>query len=247
MASPMHQFEITKIQEISLLGLDVSYTNSSAAMVTAAVIGGGLMFFGAMRAAVVPGRIQSLTEMLYEMVRSMVIENVGKEGKPFFPFFMTLFLFILSTNLLGLFPKQFTVTSHLSVTAPLALFIFIGVTLIGLMRHGLKFFSLFFPHGAPLFSAPILIPIEIVSYFSRPLSHAVRLFANMVVGHVMMKVIAGFVVTLLSTVSLLSLAGILAFAVLIPINALEFLVAGLQAYIFTILATVYLHDAIHLH
>ena len=247
MADPMHQFEVVRLVELVPGGFDISFTNSAAAMATASAIGGGLMLLAALRGAIVPGRIQAVGEMLYDTVRSMVVDNVGKEGKPYFPFFMTLFVFLLFCNLLGLFPKQFTATSHLSVTVPLALGIFVAVTLIGIFRHGLKFFTLFFPHGAPIFSAPILIPIEIVSYLSRPLSHSVRLFANMVVGHVMLKVIAGFVVSLISAASILSVAGIVAFAVLIPITALEFLVAGLQAYIFTILATVYLHDAIHLH
>ena len=170
----------------------------------------------------------------------MVRDNVGDSGKKYFPFVFTLFMFVLFGNLLGMIPYSFTFTSHLAVTFAMAATIFVTITIIGIMRHGLHFFSLFFPAGAPLATAPILIPIEIISYLSRPVSLSVRLFANMMVGHTLLKVLGSFAV-------MMGAAGILPLGLLVGITALEFLVAALQAYVFTILTCIYLHDAIHLH
>ncbi|HLW27650.1 MAG TPA: F0F1 ATP synthase subunit A, partial [Kiloniellales bacterium] len=177
---------------------------------------------------------------LYEMIAGMVRDNVGNEGRAYFPFIFSLFLFILFGNLLGMIPIGFTFTSHLVVTFFMAMVIFIAVTVIGFVRHGAGYLRLFFPHGAPLWTAVILVPIEIISYLSRPISLSMRLFANMMAGHILLKVFAGFTL-------LMGIAGIIPLVALVGITALEFLVAVLQAYIFTILTCVYLHDAIHLH
>ena len=181
-----------------------------------------------------------MAELFYEFIANMIRDNVGSAGKKYFPFIFSLFIFTLFGNILGMIPYGFTFTSHIAVTFFMAAVVFLGVTMIGLFKHGLHFFSLFFPHGAPIFTAPILIPIELVSYLSRPISLSVRLFANMTVGHVLLKVLAGFVVAL-------GVFGVVPLAVLVAITALELLVAVLQAYIFTILCCIYLNDALHLH
>lgn len=241
MAGPLEQFEIKPITDsIMIGGYDVSFTNSSLWMVITAVVCIGFLGLGIRRRALVPGYWQSMVESLYEVVANMVRDNVGNEGRKYFPFVFTLFMFVLFGNLLGMIPMAFTFTSHLIVTFSMALVIFIAVTVIGIARHGFKFLSLFFPHGAPWWTAFILIPIELVSYLSRPISLSVRLFANMTVGHVILKVIAGFVIAL-------GVAGILPLAGLVALTMLEFLVAVIQAYVFAILTCIYLHDAIHLH
>lgn len=237
---PMHQFEVQAIKEINLAGLDVSFTNSAAFMALTVGLISVFLIATTSGRALVPGRWQSMAEMCYELVANMLRDNVGSAGRKYFPFVFTIFMFILFGNLLGLVPGAFTFTSHIIVTFAMASVIFIGVTLIGFARHGLGFLRLFFPHGAPLWTAVILVPIELVSYLSRPISLSVRLFANMVVGHVLLKVIAGFVI-------MLGIFGVVPLAVLVGITALEFLVAALQAYVFTILTCIYLHDAIHLH
>lgn len=220
--------------------LDLSFTNASLYM----VIGVALLtlFFWATTQgrALVPSRWQSLAEIFYEVIGNMIRDNVGSAGRAYFPFIFTLFMFVLVLNLIGMIPGTFTVTSHIIVTFGLAFFIFIAVTVIGIYLHGFKFLSLFFPHGAPWWTGFILIPVEIVSYLSRPVSLAVRLFANMTVGHVLLKVIAGFI-------GLMGIFGVVPFLALIPLTALEIGIAILQAYIFTILSCVYLHDALHLH
>jgi F-type H+-transporting ATPase subunit a len=206
----------------------------------AVVLSSGLLLAGAGKGAMIPGRIQAMSELFYEFIANMIRDNVGSAGKKFFPFIFTLFIFTLFGNILGMLPYGYTFTSQIAVTFFMAMVVFLGVTLIGLFKHGLHFFSLFFPHGAPLFTAPILIPIEVVSYLSRPISLSVRLFANMTVGHVLLKVLAGFVVAL-------GIFGVVPLVVLVAITALELLVALLQAYIFTILCCIYLNDALHLH
>ena len=240
MAGPLEQFEISPIIPIEIGNLDLSFTNSSAYMLIA--VGGSALFLALCMSgrALVPTRWQSLAEMIYEVVANMIRDNVGSEGRRYFPFIFTLFVFVMFSNLIGMVPGSFTTTSHLAVTFGLAAAIFIGVTVIGIFRHGFKFLSLFFPHGAPLWTAVILIPVELVSYLSRPVSLSVRLFANMTVGHVLLKVIAGFI-------ALLGIFGVVPFLFLIPLTALEIGIAVLQAYIFTILSCVYLHDALHLH
>ncbi len=242
MESPLEQFIVHPFTAplFHVGGAPVAVTNSAVFMMGAVVVSSGLLLAGATKGAMVPGRLQALSEIFYDFIANMIRENVGSAGRKYFPFLFSLFVFTLFGNILGLLPYSFTFTSHLAVTFFMALVIFIGVTLIGLFRHGLKFFSLFFPHGAPLFTAPILIPIEIVSYLSRPISLSVRLFANMTVGHVLLKVLAGFVIAL-------GLFGVVPLVVLVAITALELLVAVLQAYIFTILCCIYLNDALHLH
>jgi len=239
-ASPMEQFEIEPIVPLRIGDFDLSFTNSSLFMVIAAL--GATVFLVASMSgrALVPTRWQSLAEIFYEVIANMIRDNVGSSGRPYFPIIFTLFVFVLFANVIGMVPGGFTVTSHIIINFALAAAIFIGVTIIGIVRHGFKFLSLFFPHGAPWWTAFILIPVEIVSYLSRPVSLSVRLFANMTVGHVLLKVIAGFV-------AVMGLYGVLPFLFLIPLTALEIGIAVLQAYIFTILSCVYLHDALHLH
>jgi F-type H+-transporting ATPase subunit a len=237
---PLHQFEIYSILDINIAGYDVSFTNSSLWMVIAAAVAVGIMKLGLRNAELVPSRMQNVAEMLYGIVANMIRDNVGDAGKKYFPIIFTLFLFVLFGNVLGMLPGSFTFTSHLIVTFTMASVIFIAVTVIGVARHGTHFLRLFFPEGAPLWTAAILVPIELVSYLSRPISLSVRLFANMMVGHTLLKVLGGFAI-------LMGAAGILPIALLVGITALEFLVAALQAYVFTILTCIYLHDAIHLH
>jgi len=241
-ASPVEQFAIQNLSAplFSIGGNEIAVTNSAVFMFAAVAVSSVLLVAGASKAAMIPGRFQAMSELFYEFIANMIRDNVGSAGKKYFPFIFTLFIFTLFGNLLGLIPYGFTFTSHIAVTFFMALVVFLAVTLIGIFKHGLHFFSLFFPHGAPLFTAPILIPIELVSYLSRPISLSVRLFANMTVGHVLLKVLAGFVVAL-------GIFGVIPLAVLVAITALEVLIALLQAYIFTILCCIYLNDALHLH
>jgi F-type H+-transporting ATPase subunit a len=190
--------------------------------------------------ALVPTRWQSLAEIFYETIANMVRDNVGSGGRPYFPFIFTLFMFTLFANGIGLIPGSFTVTSHIIVTFALAFFIFVAVTILGFYKHGFHYLRMFFPHGAPWWTGIILIPVELVSYLSRPVSLSVRLFANMTVGHVLLKVIAGFVGGL-GAFFFIPLAG------LVAVTALEVMIAVIQAYVFTILACVYLNDALHMH
>lgn len=242
MASPLEQFAIQNLTAplFTIGGHHIAVTNSAIFMMGAVVLSSGLLLAGAGKGAMIPGRIQAMSELFYEFIANMIRDNVGSAGKKFFPFIFTLFIFTLFGNILGMLPYGYTFTSQIAVTFFMAMVVFLGVTLIGLFKHGLHFFSLFFPHGAPLFTAPILIPIEVVSYLSRPISLSVRLFANMTVGHVLLKVLAGFVVAL-------GFFGFVPLIVLVAITALELLVALLQAYIFTILCCIYLNDALHLH
>jgi F-type H+-transporting ATPase subunit a len=241
-ASPLEQFAIQDLTAplFTIGGHHIAVTNSAIFMMSAVVLSSGLLLAGAGKGAMIPGRIQAMSELFYEFIANMIRDNVGSGGKKFFPFIFTLFIFTLFGNILGMLPYGYTFTSQIAVTFFMAMVVFLGVTLIGLFKHGLHFFSLFFPHGAPLFTAPILIPIELVSYLSRPISLSVRLFANMTVGHVLLKVLAGFVVAL-------GFFGFVPLVVLVAITALELLVALLQAYIFTILCCIYLNDALHLH
>jgi len=237
---PLDQFKIKPLIPIEVGGVDLSFTNSSLWMIITAVVVTALLVFAMRGRALIPGRFQSVAEMLYELVAGIIRDNVGNEGRKYFPFIFTLFMFILFSNLLGMIPGSFTTTSHIIVNLTLAMAIFVYVTLLGIKRHGLHFARLFFPDGAPLWTAPILVPIEIVSYLSRPISLSVRLFANMTAGHVLLKVFAGFVIQL-------GVFGVVPMLMLTAIIPLEFLVAVLQAYVFTILTCIYLNDAIHLH
>ncbi|VBB69200.1 ATP synthase F0 sector subunit a [invertebrate metagenome] len=241
MVSPVHQFEIQPLIPIQLGTVDLSFSNSALFMLIAVLAIYSFLARGIRDRSLVPGRWQSLVEVTYGFVASMIRDNVGKEGEQYFPFIFTLFTFVLVGNLLGMLPYSFAYTSHIVVTGALAMVVFAGVTAIGFARHGLRFLRLFFPHGAPLAAAPILIPIELISYLSRPFSLSVRLFANVAVGHIMLKVLAGFVV------SLGLLFGMVPLAATVGVTILEFGIAFLQAYVFTILSCIYLNDALHMH
>ena len=240
MASPLEQFEVKTIVPIEIGGIDISFTNSSLMMVIALVLGGGVVAMTASRGAIIPGRFQSVAELLYEFIAGIIRETIGAEGRRYFPIIFTLFLFILIGNMLGMVPYSFTFTSHIVVTFVLALTVFVGVTILGFVRHGFHFFSFFVPPGAPVWMWPLLIPIEVISYLSRPISLSVRLFANMLAGHMLLKVIAGFVVAM-------GLLGIIPLVVVVAITGLEILIAFLQAYVFTILTCLYIKDALDLH
>ena len=247
MNSPVEQFTIKTLYVLNLMGIDVSFTNASLFMILSIFCSIGFLYFGARKQSLVPNRIQCLVEMSYEFVANMVKENAGKGSQAYFPFVFTLFMFILFGNLLGMIPYSYTFTSQIAVTFTLAAIIFVGVTLIALFKHGFKFFTYFFPSGVPIALAPLLIPIEIISYFIRPISLSVRLFANMLAGHTMMKVFAGLIIMMSSAGGLLKIGAVLPLLAVIGLTGLEFLVAALQAYVFSILTCMYLHDAIHLH
>ncbi|MBV1797247.1 F0F1 ATP synthase subunit A [Siccirubricoccus sp. G192] len=240
------QFELTPV--LGAVGKAVGFSQSNLYMLLAVGLISALMIWGMGRRAVVPGRLQAMAESAYEFVQDMVAGQIGDEGRRFFPFVFSLFMFILFGNLLGLLPYAFTFTSHIAVTFALAVVVFILVTLVALAMHGMRFFTYFFPEGAPKALAPLIIPIELISYLSRPVSLSVRLFANMVAGHVMLKVFASFVVMIGSAAGLLGILGAtLPLAVNVALIGFELLVAFLQAYVFAILTSIYLHDAVHLH
>jgi F-type H+-transporting ATPase subunit a len=237
----MEQFQIKRLIPIDLFGWDVSFTNASLFMVIAMAII-PLFFLVAMnRRSLVPGRLQSTAELSYEFIANMVRENVGEAGMKYFPWVFTIFMFILVLNLLGLMPYSFTVTSHIIVTFALAAMVWLIITAIGFMNHGVGFLKLFVPSGVPWWLMPIIIPIELISYFIRPVSHSVRLFANMMAGHAMLKVFAGFVV------GLGLIGGWAPFVFLLGFTGLELVVAFLQAFIFTVLTCIYLNDAVNMH
>ena len=238
--SPLAQFMIHKIIPFEVGGVDVSYTNSALAMTAAVVAVSVFMILGMRRGALVPGRWQLLAEMGYEFVANMIRENVGQEGRRYFPFIFALFMFIFAGNMIGMLPYSFTFTSHLVVTFGMAATVFVGVTIIGFLKHGVRFLGFFLPHGVPWFLTWLIIPIEIVSYLSRPVSLSLRLFANMTAGHTMMKVFAGFIFVL-------GVIGVAPFIIVIALTGLEIIIAFLQAYVFAILTCVYLNDALHLH
>ena len=240
MASPLKQFEIQTLVPIKVGGIDISFTNSSLFM-TAAVVAITLFLTLSMRRrSLVPGRWQSLAEIFYEFIAGMIRDNVGPEGRKYFPFIFTLFMFILFGNLIGLIPYSFTFTSHIIVTFGIAMAVFVGVTIIGFVKHGWRFFGLLLPQGVPWYIAPLLIPIELLSYFPRPVSLSLRLFANMTAGHTMLKVFAGFVAAI-------GMFGFVPLIFVAALTGLEFLIACLQAYVFTILSCIYLNDALHMH
>jgi F-type H+-transporting ATPase subunit a len=239
-ASPVEQFKLKPLVPIEIGGVDLSFTNSALFMALA-VAAVAVFLIQSMRGRhLVPNRWQSMAELSYEFIANMVRENVGSDGRPYFPFIFALFMFILLGNLLGMVPYSYTFTSQIIVTFALAITVFIGVTLVAIVRHGVHFLTFFFPAGAPIYMAPLLIPIEILSYLSRPVSLSVRLFANMMAGHTMMKVFGGFVVAL-------GVFGVAPMVVLVALTGFEILVAVLQAYVFTILTCIYLRDALHLH
>ena len=225
----------------------VNFTQSNVLMVVGAALILGTLYYGMKPRAVVPSRLQSLAELSYSGIMSMTVGSIGPEGRRYFPFIFTLFFFVLMGNLLGLLPFSFTYTSHIAVTAGLAIMVIVIVTVVALSIHGLHFFSYFFPQGAPKLLAPLIIPIEVISYLSRPVSLSIRLFANMVAGHVMFEVFASFILLLAGAGAVGTALGILPLALNVVLFGFELLVAALQAYVFAILTCIYLHDAVHLH
>jgi len=236
----MEQFDIKRLLDLRIGSLDASYTNSALWMTIAVILATILFVYGMRQRALVPGRLQAVAELGYEFVAGMVRDNVGNAGKKYFPFILTLFVFILFCNVLGLVPYSFTPTSHIIVTFSMAIVVFVGVTIIGFARHGLHFLEFFVPKGVPAWLLVILVPIEVISYFVRPFSLSIRLFANMLAGHTMLKVFGGFVVMLGI------LAGWAPLAFIVALTGLELIIAFLQAYVFTILTCLYLNDAIHM-
>jgi F-type H+-transporting ATPase subunit a len=236
----MYQFEINRYLKLDLFGLDASFTNSSAFMVAAVVVIVGFLTIAMNNRSLVPTRMQSVAELSYEFIANLLRENVGKEGIKYLPFVFSLFMFILACNMLGMLPYSFTVTSHIAVTFALAALVFVVVTLIGFARHGLGFLKLFVPDGVPLVLLILIVPIELISYMIRPISLSVRLFANMMAGHTMLKVFAGFVVSL-------GAFGVVPLIATIAFTGLEFVVAFLQAFIFSVLTCIYLNDAVNMH
>lgn len=243
---PMKQFAIKRFNEFEVFGVDASFTNSALWMVIAISVVTLFFLLATGKRTLVPSRMQSMAELAYEFIAGTVRQNVGTEGMKYFPLIFTLFMFVLACNVLGMIPYSFTVTSHIIVTFALAAMVFIVVTVVGFFRHGIGYFKLFAPDGVPTVLLPIIFPIELVSYLMRPVSLSVRLFANMLAGHAVLKVFASFV-AILSAVEFGVVGAIAPFGLMLGLTALEFLVAVLQAYVFTVLTCIYLHDAIHLH
>jgi F-type H+-transporting ATPase subunit a len=248
-ANPMEQFAVKTIKPLEVAGYDVSFTNSSLWMLIALVAISAFLFIGTARPQLVPGRMQAATEYLYDFVRKMLDENVGPEGRRFAPLIFSIFIFVLACNLLGLIPwvGAFTPTSHVVVTFGLAMIVFVTVCIVGFWHHGLHFFSLFWPKDANIFLGAFVFLIEFLSFLTRPFTLAIRLFANMTAGHVLLKVFGTFVVTLGSFGALPYVLGILPLGVTIALTALEVLIAVVQAYVFALLASLYLNDAVNLH
>ncbi len=250
MANPVHQFEIHPLfvdSKFDVMGYDLSFTNSALWMVIAALSSIILLTIATRKARMVPGRAQMAAELLYEFVNKMVNENTAGKGRQYFPFIFTLFTFLLFGNVLGLIPYSFTFTSHLIVTIILAVFIFVMAIGFGLYNHGLKFFSIFLPPAVPWWLVPVIIPIEMISFFVRPITHSVRLFANMMAGHLILKIVIGFAITAASAGGMWFVLGIFPALFNVVMMMFELLVAGIQAYVFAILACVYLKDSVDLH
>ncbi|MFN3628047.1 MAG: F0F1 ATP synthase subunit A, partial [Parvibaculum sp.] len=242
---PLHQFVVQPLIPLNIGGLDASFTNASLWMVVTVVAITLFTTLGMGKGSMVPGRMQSVVEGFYTFLADMVRDNAGHDAMRFFPFIFSLFMFIFFANMLGMLPIAFTVTSHIVVTFALAITVFVGVTLTGFILHGPRFLKVFVPSGVPIALLPLVVAIEVISYFSRPISHSVRLFANMLAGHIMLKVFAGFVLTFMAMGAVGFVGMILPLFMIVALTALEFLVAALQAYVFTILTCMYLHDALH--
>ena len=240
--NPMHQFNVYRIgPEVKIAGIDISFTNSSLFMLLSAGAICIFLLLGTREKKLIPGKIQLVAEMFYNFIAKMISDTAGSKAKPYFPFIFSLFMFVLFCNMIGMFPYSFTVTSHIIVTLIMAMFIFVAVTIIGFIKHGFKYLKIFVPSGVPVLLLPLITVIEIISYLSRPVSLSVRLFANMMAGHTMMKVFGGFVV------SLGIVGGWLPLSFSVALTGLEILVAFLQAYVFAILTCIYLNDALNLH
>jgi len=243
---PIHQFQIQNLFTFGKIGnSEIALTNSALFMLIALAAIVFLMIGATSRRAVVPGRLQSVAELSYEFVANTLRSTAGSEGMKFFPLVFSLFMFILVVNMIGLIPYTFTVTSHIIVTVSLAMLVFLTVLIYGFSRHGLQFFKLFVPSGIPIYILPLVTFIEVLSFMSRPISHSVRLFANMLAGHITLKVFGGFVVMLGSLGFAGWIGAVLPLGLTVAMTALELLVAFLQAYVFAILTCIYLNDAIH--
>jgi F-type H+-transporting ATPase subunit a len=246
-ADPIHQFQITKLFTVGTVGgHEIAFTNSSLFMVIVVGIIGVLLIGMTASRSLVPGRLQSVAELSYEFIATTIRSTAGSEGMKFFPLVFTLFMFILVANMIGLIPYAFTVTSHIIITVSLALVVFLTVVVYGFAKNGLHFFKLFVPSGIPIAILPLVVFIEVFSFFLRPISHSVRLFANMLAGHIALKVFASFIPLLAAGLGVIgAIGGVLPLGMVIALTALELLVAFLQAYVFTILTCIYLNDAIH--
>ncbi|WOC15567.1 F0F1 ATP synthase subunit A [Pseudochrobactrum sp. MP213Fo] len=242
---PIHQFQVSRWIPIDVGGVDLSFTNVSAFMVLTVVTASAFLFLTSAGRGIVPTRLQSVSEMAYEFVAGSLRDSAGSQGMKFFPFVFSLFTFILVANFLGLFPYFYTVTSQIIVTFALALLVIGTVIVYGFYKHGFSFLKLFVPSGVPAIIIPLVVAIEIISFLSRPISLSVRLFANMLAGHITLKVFAGFIVSMGSMGALGIGGAILPLTMTVAITALEFLVAFLQAYVFTVLTCMYINDAVH--
>ncbi len=242
---PIHQFHITILVPIEIGVLDFSFTNSSLFMVLTAAGAGAFLYLTTSSRSLIPSRMQSVSEMSYEFVANMLRESTGTEGMRFFPFVFSLFMFVLFLNVLGLVPYFFTVTSHIVITAALAFSVILLVIGYGFYRNGIGFLKLFVPHGVPGYLLPLVVAIEVLSFLSRPISLSVRLFANMLAGHITLKVFASFIIMLSAFGFAGWIGAIIPFAMTVALTALEVLVAFLQAYVFAILTRMYLNDALH--
>ena len=239
--SPLEQFEITPFVHFEVGSVDLAFTNSSLAMVITIAVITLFLTLSVNTRSIIPSRVQLISELSYGFIAQLLKDTVGEQGRKYFPFVFTIFMFVLIGNMVGMLPYSFTFTSHIIVTFALAAIVFIGVTILGFAKHGIHFFSFFVIPGLPWYMLPLLIPIEVISYLSRPISLSVRLFANMLAGHTLIKVFAMFVITMPFY------SGVLPLAFIVALTGLEILIAFLQAYVFAILTCLYINDALHLH
>lgn len=239
--SPLEQFEITPFVHFEVGSVDLAFTNSSLAMVITIAVITVFLTLSVNTRSIIPSRVQLISELSYGFIAQLLKDTVGEQGRKYFPFVFTIFMFVLIGNMVGMLPYSFTFTSHIIVTFALAAIVFIGVTILGFAKHGMHFFSFFVIPGLPWYMLPLLIPIEVISYLSRPISLSVRLFANMLAGHTLIKVFAMFVITMPFY------SGVLPLAFIVALTGLEILIAFLQAYVFAILTCLYINDALHLH
>ena len=239
--SPLEQFEITPFVHFEVGGVDLAFTNSSLAMVITIAVITLFLTLSVNTRSIIPSRLQLISELSYGFIAQLLKDTVGEQGRKYFPFVFSLFMFVLIGNMVGMIPYSFTFTSHIIVTFALATVVFIGVTILAFAKHGMHFFSFFVIPGLPWYMLPLLIPIEVISYLSRPISLSVRLFANMLAGHTLIKVFAMFVITMPFY------SGVLPLAFIVALTGLEILIAFLQAYVFAILTCLYISDALHLH
>ena len=239
--SPLEQFEITPFVHFEVGSVDLAFTNSSLAMVITIAVITLFLTLSVNTRSIIPSRVQLISELSYGFIAQLLKDTVGEQGRKYFPFVFTIFMFVLIGNMVGMLPYSFTFTSHIIVTFARAAVVFIGVTILGFAKHGMHFFSFFVIPGLPWYMLPLLIPIEVISYLSRPISLSVRLFANMLAGHTLIKVFAMFLIIMPFY------SGVLPLAFIVALTGLEILIAFLQAYVFAILTCLYINDALHLH